>query len=125
MSWHKQHKNYVMLEDMKCSNCSNEMIQSRAGWLCISCGHIESVSAEGGLGASIATGKDGHDQSRAAAAGHALAGDKPAKAGSAEEPPPPPSQAAPWETGDAKSSDEAAPATTSTPEPDPADLAAV
>jgi hypothetical protein len=65
-----------MLEDMKCSNCSHDMIQSHAGWLCISCGHIESLSAGDSAGAAIATGKDGHAQSRAAAAEHALAGDK-------------------------------------------------
>ena len=34
-----------MLNAMKCSNCSNEMVQSKAGWLCPECGHIEIASA--------------------------------------------------------------------------------
>ena len=29
---------------MKCSNCSNDMIQSKAGWLCVECGHIEMLT---------------------------------------------------------------------------------
>jgi len=33
-----------MLNIMKCSNCSNDMIQSKAGWLCVECGHIEMLT---------------------------------------------------------------------------------
>lgn len=63
---------------MKCSNCSNEMVQSRAGWLCVSCGHIEPAQTAG-TDATIATGKDSHDQMRAASET-----DSPAKAEAAE-----------------------------------------
>ena len=31
----------LCLRRMKCSNCANEMITSRTGWLCVSCGHAE------------------------------------------------------------------------------------
>lgn len=48
---------------MKCPNCGNEMVESLAGHLCLSCGHIEGLQNPSTT-ASIATGKDGHDQSR-------------------------------------------------------------
>jgi hypothetical protein len=49
---------------MKCSNCSNEMVRSRAGWLCISCGHIEADTTADPINAQITLGKDSHDQMR-------------------------------------------------------------
>jgi hypothetical protein len=49
---------------MKCSNCSNEMVRSRAGWLCISCGHIEAATDSAGPTPQIALGKDSHEQMR-------------------------------------------------------------
>jgi hypothetical protein len=78
---------------MKCPNCGNEMVESRAGHLCLSCGHVE-ASTGPSTDAGIATGKDGHDQSRAAAATHAATSSKPeepatsdkAKADKPEEP---------------------------------------
>src|SRR5690242_20612556 len=33
-----------MLEHMKCSNCGNDMVQSKAGWLCVECGHVDIMS---------------------------------------------------------------------------------
>jgi hypothetical protein len=51
---------------MICPNCGNDMTQSHAGFLCLHCGHIESSGASI-ANAPIATGKDGHDQMRAAA----------------------------------------------------------
>jgi hypothetical protein len=51
-----------MLKDMKCSNCGNDMVRSRAGWLCLSCGHIENDStADSTATAAIALGKEGHN----------------------------------------------------------------
>jgi hypothetical protein len=110
---------------MKCSNCGNEMVESRAGHLCLSCGHIETLG--GASDASIAIGKNGHDQSRAAAASHSApeAGSKPEPETDSEsklevpaasdvpEAPPPPIQAAPWEPAPA-AADTASP---SGPEP--------
>src|SRR3954454_18702315 len=34
----------LCLTGMKCSNCGNEMIESRTGWLCVSCGHAQLAS---------------------------------------------------------------------------------
>jgi uncharacterized Zn finger protein (UPF0148 family) len=63
---------------MKCPNCGNEMVESKAGHLCISCGHIETSTAKADAApAVISTGKDAHDQMRAAADPAAPAGDKP------------------------------------------------
>jgi hypothetical protein len=113
---------------MKCSNCSNDMVQSRAGWLCLSCGHIE-LNPAGTVPAAdltISTGRESHDQMRASAAAAAAASDAPADAtadGASAKPaedatpvidtstdaastdnavvPPPPVAAAPWETAPA------------------------
>src|SRR5580698_1174240 len=56
---------------MKCSNCGNEMVHSRNGWLCISCGHVEADTQGGMASAQIATGKEGHDQMRSAGSDNA------------------------------------------------------
>jgi hypothetical protein len=67
---------------MKCPNCGNEMVESRAGHLCISCGHIVASTAPAPAStATITTGKDAHDQMTAAtgAAASASADDKPAE----------------------------------------------
>lgn len=36
-----KHYNYDMLGFMKCPNCGHDMTESKAGWLCASCGHLE------------------------------------------------------------------------------------
>jgi len=67
---------------MKCSNCGNEMVHSRAGWLCISCGHVEASDAPLARDAKITTGKDSHAQMRSASLAHSvplIPADKPSK----------------------------------------------
>lgn len=105
---------------MKCSNCGNDgMVQSRAGWLCLHCGHLERDKSSP-IAAQISTGKAGHAQARAAAAGHTIpvigpsgppkpkdgrsdsdeksADEKPAAAAepASDVPPPQPSAKPPW-----------------------------
>jgi len=56
---------------MKCSRCGNGIVQSSAGFVCLSCGHVE-VAAEGPLSeANVATGTSSRRQ--AAADGDSLA----------------------------------------------------
>ncbi|MDB5178669.1 MAG: LppX LprAFG lipoprotein [Patescibacteria group bacterium] len=90
---------------MKCPNCGKDgMVQSRAGWLCLSCGHLKRNEPTS-INAQITTGKDAHAQMSATITGHDIhkAKDEP------EEPkpepeapqpeavtPPPPSAAPPW-----------------------------
>lgn len=97
---------------MKCPNCGNEMIESRAGHLCLSCGHVESGSAPSPASdANIATGKDSHDQMRSAAAAHAAGTEPPANTSSTPDAP----------TGDSPSNDTPAPpAPDAAPPPPPA-----
>jgi hypothetical protein len=33
-----------MLGYMKCSNCGNDMVRSKAGWLCMECGHVVALT---------------------------------------------------------------------------------
>ncbi len=121
---------------MKCPNCGNEMVQSRAGWLCMSCGHIE--RRELPAPPSITVGRESHDQLLAAAEAESkanaaddaaepkdpvatvVAGDAPATSPAASTTPPPDSTAAP--SGSGQSDDTAMPSPAA---PTPDDLNAV
>jgi hypothetical protein len=50
---------------MKCPNCNKDgMVHSRAGWLCVSCGHLEPDTGSPAGDTKIAVGKASHDRMR-------------------------------------------------------------
>jgi len=44
---------------MKCPNCGNEMVQSRAGWMCLSCGHLENAGGTPATSEPTVSGQGG------------------------------------------------------------------
>jgi hypothetical protein len=102
---------------MKCSNCGNEMVQSRAGWLCISCGHVEASATSAIADSPIATGAEAHDQLKPPDDPPAdepvktdddddsAKADDATKSDDSTDPAPPPVAAAPWESADTEKSD--------------------